>query len=331
MEILLAVINMNPLTLTPHNTFLSRLTNGQNDSDFTRQKAVDHFIRESLSENTRQAYRADLAHFTNWGGELPAAPEMVAHYLADHADSLAPASLARRIATLSKVHAANDWPNPCQREVVRATMRGIKRVKGTAQEQAKPLLREDLFLILDAMGTDPRARRDRALLLIGWAGGFRCSELTGLDLADVDEVREGLILHLRRSKTDQTGQGRKIGVPLGRTRHCPVTALTVWRETLRIDSGPLFRPVDRHGNILPDRLRGDAVSTILRDRLTGAGIAPDGYSGHSLRAGLATSAIKAGVPTYKVRAQTGHASDAMLSRYVRDGEMFDGNAAGALV
>ncbi len=94
---------------------------------------------------------------------------------------------------------------------------------------------------------------------------------------------------------------------------------------------PLFRPVDRHGNILPERLRGDAVSTILRDRLTGAGIAPEGYSGHSLRAGLATSAIKAGVPTYKIRAQTGHASDLMLARYVRDASLFDGNAAGVLL
>jgi len=322
---------MNDHVLTRHNPFLCGPTEVQNGTTITAKEAVEHFIRESLSENTRQAYRADLAHFIAWGGNLPAAPEMVARYLADHADSLAPASLARRVATLSKVHTANDWPNPSQCERVRATMRGIRRVKGTAQDQAKPLLREDLFLILDAMGTDPRARRDRALLLIGWAGGFRCSELTGLDLADAEHAREGLILHIRRSKTDQTGQGRKIGIPLGRTRHCPVAALTAWRETLTADHGPLFRPVDRHGNILADRLRGDAVSTVLRDRLTVAGIGPRGYSGHSLRAGLATSAIKAGVPTYKVRAQTGHASDAMLSRYVRDGEMFDGNAAGALL
>ncbi len=190
----------------------------------------------------RQAYRSDLAHFTTWGGQLPAAPKMVARYLADHADTLAPASLARRVATLSKAHEANGLPNPCRSEIVRATLRGIKRVKGTAQDQAKPLLREDLFLILDAMGTDPRARRDRALLLIGWAGGFRCSELTGLDLADVEEVREGLILHLRRSKTDQTGEGRKIGIPFGRTRHCPVSALTTWREVLASDCGPPVPP-----------------------------------------------------------------------------------------
>ncbi|WP_434288839.1 site-specific integrase [Celeribacter sp. SCSIO 80788] len=293
--------------------------------------AVEHFIRESLSENTRKAYRSDLAHFTDWGGVLPATPDQVARYLADHADTLAPSSLARRVATLSKVHEANAWPNPCRSEIVRATMRGIKRVKGTAQDQASPLLREELFIVLDALGDDPRAKRDRALLLIGWAGGFRSSELIGLDLPDIEEVREGLVLHLRRSKTDQAGQGRNIGIPLGRTRHCPVAALSAWLGVLNKDEGPIYRPVDRHGNVQPDRLRSDAVSTILRNRLANAGIDPEGYSGHSLRAGLATSAIKAGVPTYKVRAQTGHASDLMLSRYVRDAGLFDGNAAGALL
>lgn len=322
---------MSDIVLNRHNLFLSRSTKGGGSADLTADEAVEHFIRESLSENTRKAYCADLAHFSDWGGELPASADQVARYLADHADMLAPSSLARRVATLSKVHEANAWPNPCRSEIVRATMRGIKRVKGTAQDQASPLLREELFIVLDALGDDPRAKRDRVLLLIGWAGCFRSSELIGLDLPDIEEVREGLVLHLRRSKTDQTGQGRKIGIPLGRTRHCPVAALSAWLGVLSSDHGPIFRPVDRHGNVRSDRLRSDAVSTILRNRLANAGIDPEGYSGHSLRAGLATSAIKAGVPTYKVRAQTGHASDLMLSRYVRDAGLFDGNAAGALL
>jgi len=322
---------MNDLTLTRHNPFLSRPTKAPNGPALTGDEAVEHFIRESLSENTRQAYRFDLAHFTAWGGPLPALPEDVARYLAEHAESFAPATLSRRVATLSKAHEANGWPNPCRKELVRATLRGIKRVKSTTQAQARPLLREDLFLVLDALGDDPRSLRDRALLLIGWAGGFRSSELTGLDLSDIEEVREGLILRLRKSKTDQTGQGRKIGIPLGRTRHCPVAALSGWLEALAQPDGRVFRPVDRHGNVRGHLLRPDAVSTVLRDRLAVAGIEPDGYSGHSLRAGLATSAIKAGVPTYKVRAQTGHASDVMLDRYLRDAGLFEGNAAGALL
>ena len=285
---------------TRDNPFLSRSTKDAECNALAADEAVKHFIRESLSANTRKAYRADLAHFTDWGGSLPASTDMVARYLADHAGMLAPASLARRVATLSKAHEASGWPNPCRSEIVRATMRGIKRVKGTGQEQARPLLREDLFILLDALGNEPRAKRDRALLLIGWAGGFRSSELVGLDLADIEEVREGLVLHLRRSKTDQTGQGRKIGIPLGRTRHCPVAALSAWLDALDVNYGPIFRPVDRHGNVQPDHLRSDAVSTILRKCLANAGIAPEGYSGHSLRAGLATSAIRAGVPTYNV-------------------------------
>lgn len=322
---------MSDLTLTRDNPFLSRLTTDPAAPGLTADETVERFIRASLSENTRKAYRADLAHYVAWGGDLPASADMIARYLADHADTLAPASLARRLATLSKVHDANGWTNPCRAETVRATMRGIRRVRGTAQAQARPLLHEDLFLVLDALGDDPRAQRDRALLLIGWAGGFRSSELVGLDRWDIEEVREGLVLHLRRSKTDQNGEGRKIGIPLGRTRHCPVAVLARWRDIIGSNDDPVFRPVDRHGSVNPDRLRSDAVSSILRNRLSENGINPDGYSGHSLRAGLATSAIKAGVPSYKVRAQTGHASDLMLSRYVRDANLFEGNAAGALL
>ncbi len=183
---------MNALILTRHNPFLSR----PNKAEIAPEKAdaaVEHFIHASLSENTRAAYRADLAHFTAWGGVLPATADLVARYLADHAATLAPASLARRVATLSKVHAANDWPNPCQSEVVRATLRGIKRVQGIAQDQARPLLREDLFLILDAMGDDARAQRDRALLLIGWAGGLPVFRTGGAGLVRCRRGPRGVV------------------------------------------------------------------------------------------------------------------------------------------
>jgi integrase len=124
--------------------------------------------------------------------------------------------------------------------------------------------------------------------------------------------------------------GRKIGIPFGRTIHCPVKAVENWLSIARIEDGPVFRPVDRHGR-LAGRLSGEAVALILRDRMAAAGFDPQGYSGHSLRAGFATSATRAGVSTFKIRQQTGHASDAMLSRYVRDGELFLGNAAGILL
>jgi integrase len=284
-----------------------------------------------MAPATRRAYRGDLDHFAAWGGTIPATDDMVAAYIADHAAALKVSTLTRRLAAISVAHDAEGFPNPASTPLVRATMRGIRRAHGTAQHQAKPLLREDLFAVLGAMGDRLKDLRDRALLLTGFAGGLRRSELAAVDIIDIERVREGIILTIRRSKTDQEGVGRKIGVPFGRTIHCPVRALEYWLSAARIEKGPVFRPVDRHGRVSVGPLSGEAVSLILRDRMAAAGFDPEGYSGHSLRAGFATSATRAGVSTFKIRQQTGHASDAMLSRYVRDGELFLGNAAGVLL
>jgi integrase len=294
-------------------------------------QAVADYVRDSLASNTQRAYLGDLAHFEAWGGSVPASGEMIASYLAEHAGQLAIATLVRRITSISKAHEARNLLNPCRAEIVKATMRGIKRRWGCVQDQAKALVREDLFLTLDAMGSGIKDARDRALLLIGFAGGFRRSEVVALDVADIETVRQGFVVTIRRSKTDQEGQGRKIGVPHGRTRHCPVAALERWLEISGIRNGAIFRPVDKHGHVASSRLTGDAVSVIVKERVAGAGFDPTGYSGHSLRAGFATSGVREGISTLKIRAQTGHASDAMLARYVRDGEMFVGNAAGALL
>jgi integrase len=240
-------------------------------------------------------------------------------------------TLTRRLAALSVAHKAKGFPNPAASPLVRATMRGIRRGHGAAQRQAKPLLREDLFVVLGTLGDRLKDLRDRALLLIGFAGGLRRSELAAIDVIDLERVREGIILTIRRSKTDQDGVGRKIGIPFGRTIHCPVRALENWLSAARIEHGAIFRPVDRHGRVSVGRLSGEAVSLILRHRMAAAAFDPSGYSGHSLRAGFATSATRAGVSTFKIRQQTGHASDAMLSRYVREGELFLGNAAGVLL
>jgi integrase len=294
-------------------------------------EAVASLVHDSLAENTRIAYVSDLRHFEAWGGRVPASAETVASYLAAHADVFSVATLVRRIASISKAHRARGIPNPTASELVHATMRGIKRTRGCAQRVAKPLLRDDLLLVLDAMGDGIKDARDRALLLLGFAGGLRRSELVALDGDDIEHVRQGIVLHLRRTKTDQEGHGQKIGIPYGRTRWCPVAALDAWLSASRIDEGAVFRPVDRHGRMHPDRLSGEAVSLVVKERAATAGLDPAGYSGHSLRAGLATSAAQAGVPTWKIRQQTRHASDAMLARYIRDGELFTENAAGALL
>jgi integrase len=292
---------------------------------------ANEYVRESLAANTRKAHRYDLAHFEAWGGAIPATPELVAGYLAQHAGVLAVATLVRRVASISKAHEARKLPNPCRAEIVRATLRGIKRRWGCAQHQARALVRDDLFLVLDGMGDGLRETRDRALLLIGFAGGFRRSELVALDCADVETVRQGLIVTIRRSKTDQEGAGRKLGIPHGRTRHCPVAALERWLEISGIKTGAIFRPVDKHGHVAPGRLSGDALSVVLKERVAAAGYDPTDYSGHSLRAGFATSAAMAGVASWRIRQQTGHSSDAMLGRYIRTSELFTDSAAAALL
>jgi integrase len=292
---------------------------------------IADLVRESLAPNTRSAYLADLAHFESWGGQIPAEPESVAAYLATHADALSVATLYRRLAALAKVHRSRGMANPTSSELVKSVLRGLKRVKGMAQRQAKPLLKEDLILALDATGEGFRDLRDRSLLLIGFAGGFRRSELVSLTCGDIELVRQGIVVTLRRSKTDQDGVGRKIGVPHARGRWCPVAALDQWIKCSGITENALFRPVNRHHRIGAGPLSGEAVGLIVRERLQAAGINPAGYSGHSLRAGLATSAAQAGVSARKIRQQTGHASDAMLARYIRDGELFTENAVGALL
>ena len=148
---------------------------------------------------------------------------------------------------------------------------------------------------------------------------------------DIEHVRQGIILNLRRSKTDQDCHGRKIGIPHGRSRWCPVAALDAWLTASGITEGAIFRPVDRHGRIHEGRLSGEGVALVIRERVAAAGMDPSGFSGHSVRSGLATSAAQAGVPSWKIRQQTGHASDTILAKYIRDGNLFQGNAAGALL
>jgi integrase len=328
---------MSDNVLTRDNLHLSGPTKGDlahfRDNNFTSwdPKTVSDYVRESLAENTRVAYLSDLTHFESWGGRIPASPETIAEYLVAHADVLSVATLNRRLAALSKVHRSRGFSNPTTVEVVKATLRGLKRIKGTAQRQATPLIKEDLFLVLEAAGSRLKDVRDRALLLLGFAGGFRRSELIGLNCEDATPVRQGLEIIIRRSKTDQTGAGRKIGIPHGRGRWCPVAALEQWLASSGITEGAMFRPIDRHHRVGSKRLTGEGVCLVVRERVGAVGINPKAYSGHSLRAGLATSAAKAGVSSWKIRQQTGHASDAMLSRYVRDGELFMGNVASALL
>ena len=306
--------------LTSDNLHLSDLTNSLSE-------VVRGYVQDAISPNTRRAYKSDLAHFEEWGGSIPATKEVVAAYLADHAGKLAIATLQRRLASISTAHGAKGLESPTASKLVQTTLRGIRKRHGKPQKQAKPLLVEDLFRIMPLLGDGVKDTRDRALLLIGFAGGFRRSELVGLNVEDIETVRQGLIVTITRSKTDQNGEGRRIGIPFARGAYCPVLAFEGWLKLANLTNGPVFRPVTRHGEVNGKRLSKEAVSRIVKQHAEDIGFDPDHYSGHSLRAGLATSAAQAGVSTLAIRKQTGHRSDAMLSRYVRVGELFVENAA----
>lgn len=292
--------------------------------------AVADYIRASLSNSSRRAYRSDIEHFQRWGGFIPSPPELVAHYLANHAGVLSAATLARRLVSISKAHTTQGYPSPARDDLVRATLRGIRHTHGSAQRQVAPAVREDILSMVAGL-QGVKGLRDQALLLVGFAGAFRRSELVSLQLSDIEWVQQGFIAHLRFSKTDQQGIGRKVAIPYARGTSCPVRALQGWIEVAGISVGPIFRSVSKGGVVSEVGLTPQAVALIVKERAKAVGLDPRNYSGHSLRAGLITSAAKLGVSSWKIRQQTGHKSDAMLGRYIRDANIFVDNPAGAVL
>jgi integrase len=319
--------------LTSDNTPFSEPTKGQNQQQ-TAVQAVDEtvagYLRESLADSSKKAYRSDLAHFIAWGGIIPTTPEAVARYLAAYAETHSNSTLTRRLVSISRAHTSQGFASPTQSDVVKAVLHGIRRVHGTQQQQASPILKADLIAMVENLH-GLIGLRDKALLMVGFAGAFRRSELISINCNDIEWVAQGMIVHIRRSKTDQAGEGRKKGIPYARGRHCPVQSLKQWLEAANISSGFLFRAVSKHGQIGEAALSREAVSIIVKKHAQAIGLDPAKYSGHSLRAGLVTSAAQAGVSSWKIRAQTDHKSDAMLARYIRDGQLFVDNAAGAVL
>jgi integrase len=294
------------------------------------------YVAASRAENTTRVYRTGWAQFTAWCNEhavtaLPAGSETVACYVADLARVAKPATIDARLAAISAAHRAAGHDSPTKEEAVHLVRRGVRRTLGTAQRQVRPLTVPELRAMLEGLGSDPAGCRDRALLLLGFAGALRRSELVGLDVADVTEGADGLTVRLRRSKTDQEGAGRTVGIPFGSNPvTCPVRAWRAWLEVSGVTDGAAFRPVDRHGHIGATRLSAPAVALVLKRHAARAGLDPDEVSGHSLRAGLATSAAAAGVPERVIAEQTGHKGTAMLRRYIREGSLFRENAASAV-
>jgi integrase len=210
-------------------------------------------------------------------------------------------------------------------------MKGIRRTLGTAPNQKAPTLTDDIRAMVDATDAGLIGVRDRALILLGFAGAFRRSEVVGLDVEDCTFSKDGLTITLRRSKIDQQAAGRKIGIPYGANPEtCPVRVLQGWIEEARITGGPLFRSLNRHGRLQPGRLSSAGVARVVKKLAERSGLDEAKYAGHSLRAGHATAAAIAGASERSIMNQTGHRSVQMVRRYIRDGSLFRENSAGKL-
>ena len=294
------------------------------------------FARQSKAENTLRGYRADWRDFCAWCEShalcpLPARPEIVASYMAECAGRLKVGSIQRRLNAIAEAHKAMGAESPTSAGIVRATLKGIKRMLSIAPNPKAPALTDDIRAMVEATDASLIGVRDRALILLGFAGAFRRSELVALEIADCAFSKDGLTVTLRRSKTDQDGAGRKIGIPYGSNPDtCPVRTLQVWLEKASDNVGPLFRSVNRYGQVRAGRLSGIDVARIVKKLAVQAGLDPAKYGGHSLRAGHATSAAIAGASERSIMKQTGHRSVQMVRRYIRDGSLFRENSAGKL-
>ena len=302
-------------------------------------RATD-YARAEKSPATRKAYLKDFELFGQWCQDrnldmLPASPETLAAFLAYEADrGVKPSTIGRRCAAIGYVHAIGKHrssPSPTADERVKAVVRGIRRTHAAASKQAMPATADRIIAMAPRSDGTITDLRDRALLLLGFAGAFRRSELVALNVADVEEVPEGLRVIIRRSKTDdQEGVRKVIAIVRGEVA-CPVTALRNWLRTADIAAGPVFRPIRRGGHVQEERLTDRSVANIVKSHAERAGLDPALFSGHSLRAGFLTSAAKRGASLLSMMATSRHRSTDTLASYVRDQELFMDHAGTGLL
>ena len=330
------------------------------------------FAEAARSDATLRAYRSDWADFAAWCGSrglvaMPATPETVALYIASRAEAgpdgadgrptapLKVATLRRRLAAISQAHKLAGLESPAlrSREPLHSVWAGVTRALGTAPEKVAPALAADIVVmaaacdeavrLAESLSEPPvsvalRARRDKAMLLVGFAAALRRSELAVVRAEHLSYTPEGLRLLIPRSKSDQEGAGQVVGVAYGdRAGTCPVRAVRSWlgaASRALADqgrpsplSGPVFRSIDRWGRLGHRALTGRSVADVVKRHAAAAGLDPSLYAGHSLRAGFATTAARAGKPDRAIQKQTRHKSAAMLAEYVREGRLFDDNAS----
>ena len=294
-------------------------------------------LKSSKANNTVRAYKSDFNDFEifcarNGFNSLPSEPKIVSLYLTHLSTKNAKMStLKRRLVSIGVIHRLKGHYLDTKHPSIIENIMGIKRRKGSIQKSKKPLLINHLKKLINVIdeqkNEDIKKLRDRSIILVGFTGGFRRNEIVSLDYEDLDFVQEGLKIQIRRSKTDQFGEGSVKALPyFDNSKYCPVISLKNWIEISKIESGPLFRRFVKGSKLSKNRLTDQTVALIIKDYLKLAGIDNKNYSGHSLRSGFATSAAESGAEERNIMAMTGHKSTEMVRRYIKEANLFKNNA-----
>jgi len=294
-------------------------------------------LKSSKANNTVRAYKSDFTDFSlfcarNGFKSRPSEPKSVSLYLTHLSVKDAKIStLKRRLVSIGVIHKLKGYYLDTKHPSIIENIMGIKRRKGSIQKSKKPILINYLKQIINAIDEldkkEIKKLRDRSIILIGFSGGFRRNEIVSLDYDDLDFVPEGLKINLRRSKTDQFGEGFTKALPyFDSSVYCPVVSLKKWLDVSKIASGPLFRKFVKGSKLSENRLTDQTVALLIKEYLRLAGIDSKNYSGHSLRSGFATSAAESGVEERSIMAMTGHKSTEMVRRYIKEANLFKNNA-----
>ncbi len=293
-------------------------------------------LKTSKAHNTLRAYKSDFKNFGAFCAKhglnsLPTEPKIVSLYLTHLSKNSKVSTLRRRLVSISMVHKLKGHYLDIKHPIIIENLMGIKRIKGSLQTGKKPILINHLKAIINAInhlgGEDIKKARDKVLFLIGFGGGFRRNELISIDLEDLEFVPEGLKITIRKSKTDQFGDGMIKGIPyFSNEIYCPVKNLKKWLEISMIKSGSIFRRFSKGSKLTDKRLTDQSVVILLKKYLNLAGIENTNFSGHSLRSGFATVAAESGADERSIMAMTGHKSTQMVRRYIREANLFKNNA-----
>jgi site-specific recombinase XerD len=294
-------------------------------------------LKSSKAINTVRAYKSDFNDFSlfcaqNGFKSLPSEPKIVSLYLTHlSTKDIKMSTLKRRLVSIGVIHKLKGHYLDTKHPSIIENLMGIKRRKGSIQRGKKPLLisnLKELINVIDEVNKEEIKKfRDRSIILIGFSGGFRRNEIVSLDYDDLDFVSEGLKITIRKSKTDQFGEGALKALPyFDSSKYCPVESIKNWIRISKIKSGPLFRRFTKGSKLSKNRLTDQTVALLIKQYLMLAGIDSKNYSGHSLRSGFATSAAESGVEERSIMAMTGHKSTEMVRRYIKEANLFKNNA-----